>query len=330
LVEKRNFNKIQKKVLVTGATGHLGYNLCLTLLKKKFQVYALCRQNSNIKKLSKSRVEIINGDVMNYNDFYSAAIGKNYIIHAAAIYSHKEDLRDETLKTAIKSAKNFCKIINKLNIKKGIYVSSVSILGLEDKPTAKKKIALIKDSKDPYVKSKLNSYKIVANKIVEKKLPISIILPSSMLGKNDFRMTPSTANIKNMIKTPFGLYVDGGINIINIQDVCDSIIKILSLKKNFIHILSGHNITIRDLVKKARLASGKFIFSIKLPKSFFLMIYYFHKIFYLHFIFNLPLNIFQIKNIGKFSYFDNSKVIKNKILKITSINKTLAQCLKNF
>jgi dihydroflavonol-4-reductase len=330
LVEKRNFNKIKKKVLVTGATGHLGYNLCLSLLKKNFQVYALCRKSSNVKRFLKSRVEIIYGDVKSYNDFYLAAIGKNYIIHAAAIYSHKEDLRSKTLKTAVKSAKNFCQIISKLNIEKGIYVSSVSILGLEDKPIPKKDIKLIKNSNDPYVNSKLNSYKIVSNKIIKNKLPISIILPSSMLGINDFRITPSTSNIHNMIKSPLGVYVEGGINIINIQDVCDSIIKILSIKKNFTYILSGHNITIRDLVGKARQLSGKIFFSIKLPKFFFYMIYYFHKIFYLSFIFNMPLNIFQIKNIGKFSYFDNSIALENGILKITPIKKTLTQCLKNF
>ena len=40
-----------------------------------------------------------------------------------------------------------------------------------------------------------------------------------MIGLNDFRITPSTSNIKNMIRTPIGFYVQGGINLINVRDV---------------------------------------------------------------------------------------------------------------
>ena len=98
-----------KKVLVTGATGHLGYNLCLEL-KKYYDVFAFCRKNSNTKNLKNNRINIIYGDVNKFNDFYSASIGKNYVIHAAAIYSHEEKFRQITLKTAKKSAENFCKL----------------------------------------------------------------------------------------------------------------------------------------------------------------------------------------------------------------------------
>ena len=100
-----------KKVLVTGATGHLGYNLCLEL-KKYYDVYAFCRKNSNTKNLKNNHINIIYGDVNKFNDFYSASIGKNYVIHAAAIYSHEEKFRQITLKTAKKRDKD-CRLIRR-------------------------------------------------------------------------------------------------------------------------------------------------------------------------------------------------------------------------
>ncbi len=329
-VEKRNFNNSKKKVLVTGATGHLGFNLCLYLIKNNFNVFAFCRKNSNVNKLKNKNVKIIYGDVKNYTEFYSAAIGKNFIIHAAAIYSHDEDLRNETLKTAKKSAENFCKIINKLDIEKGIYISSVSILGLNKKPIKKKKLSIIENSEDPYVKSKLESYKIIKKEISKYNLPVTIILPSSMIGLNDYRITPSSSNIRNMMKTIIGFYVDGGINIINIKDVCISIIQILLLKKNTTYVLSGYDIEVKNLVKEVRFLAGRSIFSLKLTKNFFLIIYYIHKFLGLKIMFKFPLNIFQIKNIGKFSYFDNSKAKKDGLLKLTSLKTTLRECLENF
>ena len=176
-----------KKVLVTGATGHLGYNLCLEL-KKYYDVFAFCRKNSNTKNLKNNRINIIYGDVNKFNDFYSASIGKNYVIHAAAIYSHEEKFRQITLKTAKKSAENFCKLFLKLKIDKGIYISSVSVLGLNYNQILKKNIKIIDSSNDPYVNSKLTSYKIVKKEIKKYKFPISLVLPSSMIGLNDFRI----------------------------------------------------------------------------------------------------------------------------------------------
>ena len=219
-----------KKVLVTGATGHLGFNLCLEL-KKNYDVFAFCRKNSNTKKLKKNHINIIYGDVTKFNDFYSASIGKNYIIHAAAIYSHDERLRKITLDTAKKVQKNFCKLFLKLKIDKGVYISSVSVLGLSYNQTIKKNLQIIDSSNDPYVISKLTSYKIVKEKIKKYKFPISLVLPSSMIGLNDFRITPSTSNIKNMIMTPIGFYVQGGINLVNVRDVCRSIVLMLKKKK---------------------------------------------------------------------------------------------------
>ncbi|WP_440634189.1 NAD-dependent epimerase/dehydratase family protein [Candidatus Pelagibacter sp. HIMB1746] len=317
-----------KKALVTGATGHLGFNLCLEL-KKKYNVFAFCRKNSNIKRLQKNNIKIIYGDVTKFEDFYSASIGKNYIIHAAAIYSHDEKLRDITLDTAIKSAENFCKLFLKLKIDKGIYISSVSVLGLNYYENIKKNLKIINSSNDPYVNSKLTSYKIVKDEIKKYKFPISLVLPSSMIGLNDFRITPSTSNIKNMIKTPIGIYVNGGINLVNVTDVCKSIALILKKKNNKTYILSGHNIKIKDLVKKVRQISNRIDFSLMLSKSFFIFLYNLFKYTGLNFLVPFPLNINQIKNIGKFSYFDSVDAKREKLFKNTPLEKTLRQCIRN-
>ena len=317
-----------KKVLVTGATGHLGYNLCLEL-KKYYDVFAFCRKNSNTKNLKNNHINIIYGDVNKFNDFYSASIGKNYVIHAAAIYSHEEKFRQITLKTAKKSAENFCKLFLKLKIDKGIYISSVSVLGLNYNQILKKNIKIIDSSNDPYVNSKLTSYKIVKKEIKKYKFPISLVLPSSMIGLNDFRITPSTSNIKNMIRTPIGFYVQGGINLINVRDVCRSIVLMLNKKNNKTYILSGHNIKIKDLVKRVRRIANKSDFSLMLSKNFFLFLHYLFKFTGLNLLISFPLNLNQIKNIGKFSYFDCLDAKKDNIFRNTPLDKTLRQCIKS-
>jgi dihydroflavonol-4-reductase len=329
LIEKqKNYNKIKKKILITGANGHLGFNLC-KLFKKNYDVYGLCRSQATSKKLKEIGIKVVYGDVRKYEDFYRAAINIDFIIHCAAIYSHNQFLRNQILETSIKSVKNLCRVVNNCNISKVVYVSSVSVLGLSDNSNKKiKKIKLIKSSNDPYVLAKIQSHKIFRNFIKnndDKKL--SIILPSTILGKNDFKLTPSNKIIKKILDNPLGLYVAGGINIIDVSDVCKFIFLLLNgnLKGEF--LITGYNISIKELVKKIFIIKKKFCLLFKLPKILIKVIYFLISFFRIDKIYSIPITYNQILNIGKYSYFevDNRTILH---FNIKNLDDTLKSAIK--
>lgn len=75
-----------KKVLVTGATGRVGLNLIPELIKKNYEVTALVMQNdANLYKIKKFGVNIIYGNITNYNEVELAVQNVNAIVHLAAI-----------------------------------------------------------------------------------------------------------------------------------------------------------------------------------------------------------------------------------------------------
>lgn len=73
-------------ILVTGATGFLGRNLCEYLTQQDYAIRALARSSSDIDFLHKLGVEIAIGDVTDPASVLEAAQGCRQIIHTAAYF----------------------------------------------------------------------------------------------------------------------------------------------------------------------------------------------------------------------------------------------------
>ena len=74
-----------RKVLVTGATGLAGANICRQLLERGDAVRALARATADTGPLGALGVEIATGDVTNADEVRRAAAGCDAAIHSAAL-----------------------------------------------------------------------------------------------------------------------------------------------------------------------------------------------------------------------------------------------------
>src|SRR5919112_3347472 len=86
-------NTIQKKILVTGVSGFIGSNLLKTLIHKKntmgypYQIRCITRNKKSIDnlKVDEKDIEIVEGDLSNYNDCLRALDGVDvayYLVHS--------------------------------------------------------------------------------------------------------------------------------------------------------------------------------------------------------------------------------------------------------
>lgn len=75
------------KVLVTGASGYLGGRLCRALLNRGFSVRALVRPTSDLSSLphDPSALELVHGDITDYQSLLEACSGCHVVFHAAAL-----------------------------------------------------------------------------------------------------------------------------------------------------------------------------------------------------------------------------------------------------
>lgn len=74
-----------QKVLVTGATGLAGANVCRQLVQRGDEVRALARQSADTDPLGEMGVEITRGDIVDAADVRRAAAGCDAAIHCAAL-----------------------------------------------------------------------------------------------------------------------------------------------------------------------------------------------------------------------------------------------------
>ena len=76
---------MSQTVLVTGATGLAGANICKLLIERGDNVRALARDGADTAPLVALGVEVVTGDVTDADDVLRAATGSDSAIHCAAL-----------------------------------------------------------------------------------------------------------------------------------------------------------------------------------------------------------------------------------------------------
>src|SRR4051812_33269818 len=80
----KNDEKMQKLILVAGATGTLGQKICRELVKQKVHVRAIVREGSKIEALEKLGIEIIKINLYDEQELTNACKGVSCVVSALA------------------------------------------------------------------------------------------------------------------------------------------------------------------------------------------------------------------------------------------------------
>ena len=131
---------MKKTVLLTGATGNMGWAGFQELYKKKdrFNITVLARPSKKNRQLLGQyefdpAVKLVWGDLTDYSDVLTAVEGADYVLHVGGMVSPAADYYPEkTLKVNISSSENIVKAVlaqpNADEIKV-VYIGSVAEYG---------------------------------------------------------------------------------------------------------------------------------------------------------------------------------------------------------
>jgi dTDP-glucose 4,6-dehydratase len=252
---------MSNKVLVTGAGGFIGSHLVERLLKQGYLVRAFVRYNSKnnygwIDGLMSPNLEVVTGDIRDYDLVFSAMKDCNSVFHLAALigipYSYVSPLA--YIRTNIEGTYNILESARKLKLKNVIITSTSETYGSAQYTPIDEKHPLVGQS--PYSASKISADEISLSYFRSFDLPVKIVRPFNTYGPRQ----SARAIIPSIIVQL--LYEKGKINLGNllpirdftfVSDTVNGFIEIYNEDKlvgEVANIGVGNGISILDLYNK--------------------------------------------------------------------------------
>ncbi len=256
---------MKKRVLITGASGFVGYHLIAEALRSGLEVFAAVRPSSKIDHLSQFN---INYTHLNYNsveDLKNEIEEKRYdfIIHAAGITKAKT-LADYNRVNA-EFSKNLALAATQVSIpvEKFVLVSSLAALGpIQDLN------ALIQDNSVPNPVTSYGRSKLLAEQYLLKipNLPLAIIRPTAVYGPREQDLFVLFKAINTGLDPYIGR-LNQQLSFIYVKDLAKALVKILTVNSSneVYNITDGIVYSRYALADAAKLILDKKAFRIHLP-----------------------------------------------------------------
>ncbi len=174
-----------ERVLITGANGFIGSNLCSYFLDHSFEVYGLVRETSDLHFLEGVPVNLIRGDLAK-PDSYELPARIDYIIHAASRLSDSmsmEEARREIHDTTVYLVRRLRE--NGTDLKRFIYISTALTLGYRATGISEQSPGRPARTILPYVSAKKMTEAFLLKEFRDSGFPVVILRPTDVLGPND-------------------------------------------------------------------------------------------------------------------------------------------------
>jgi len=177
-----------RNILVTGAGGFIGSHLTELLVEKGYNVKAFVHYNSWNKwgwldtSAAKNSIEIITGDIRDYDSVFAAMTGCDTVFHLAALigipYSYVSP--QAYIKTNIDGTYNILQAARQLGVEKIMITSTSETYGTAQYVPIDEKHPMVGQS--PYSATKIAADQLSISYYKSFDLPVKIVRPFNTYG----------------------------------------------------------------------------------------------------------------------------------------------------
>src|SRR5271170_6937907 len=262
-------------IFLTGATGFLGSHVAHALAEQGADLRLLVRPTSNLKNLEalqagSSRIETAIGDLRDAASLEKAMAGCEVVFHVAADYRLWVQDPAEMYRSNVEGTRAILAAAQKNGVRTVVYTSSVATMGFtgnghpadEDSPVS------LADMIGHYKRSKFMAEQL-ALETGRGGMRVVIVNPTTPVGEQDVKPTPTGRIVVDFLKRKFPAYVETGLNLVDVRECAHGHIAALERgKSGERYILGGENLTLKQILDMLGKISGLPSPTIKLPYFF--------------------------------------------------------------
>ena len=255
------------KAFITGATGFLGTHVARVLAEQGAGLRLLVRPTSNLKNLEGLHAETAMGDLRDAASLEKAMSGCEVVFHVAADYRLWVQDPAEMYRSNVEGTRTILESARKNGVRCVVYTSSVATIGFtgnghpadEDSPVA------LADMIGHYKRSKFMAEQ-VALEAGRAGMRVVTVNPTTPVGEQDIKPTPTGRIVVDFLKGKFPAYVETGLNLVDVRECALGHVEALERgKSGQRYILGGENLTLKQILDKLGAISGVPSPKVKLP-----------------------------------------------------------------
>ena len=230
----------------------------------------LVRSTSNLRNLEGLKAETASGDLRDAGSLEKAMSGCDTVFHVAADY--RLWVRDpaEMYKSNVEGTRAMLEAARKTGVRRLVYTSSVATVGFSGSgpPADEESPVSLADMIGPYKRSKFMAEQ-VAREAGRGGMQVVIVNPTTPVGEQDIKPTPTGRIVVDFLKRKFPAYVETGLNLVDVRECALGHVAALEKgKPGERYILGGENLTLKQILDKLGEITGLPSPRVKLPYVF--------------------------------------------------------------
>jgi dihydroflavonol-4-reductase len=220
----------------------------------------LVRAKSDVRNLEGLKADRVLGDLRDPASIEKAVAGCEVVFHVAADYRLWVRDPEEMYRANVEGTRAILEAARKNRVRRVIYTSSVATMGF-----AANNNGHLADEASPvsfdnmighYKRSKFMAEE-VALEAGRSGMDVVVVNPTTPVGEQDIKPTPTGRIVLDFLKKKFPAYVDTGLNLVDVRECARGHLAALEKgKSGERYILGGENLTLKQILDKLGAITG--------------------------------------------------------------------------
>ncbi len=257
------------RIFVTGATGFVGSHVARALAAGGADLRLLTRKTSRTEHLQGLSAELVTGDLLAPENLRGAISGCEALVHVAADYRLWVPDPKTMYAANVEGTKALLRLARETGVSRIVYTSSVATMGFRSDGTVvdEETPVSIANMIGHYKRSKFMAEQeaIAAARLGQR---VVILNPTTPIGADDAKPTPTGRIVVDFLNRKFPAYVDTGLNLVDVQSV--AAMHVAALERGSLgerYILGGENLTLKQILDRMATMTGLPSPTMRVPHS---------------------------------------------------------------